>query len=110
MSATSTPSPSSTSTSAVQQQHQEIKPPTISKIQISEADLEKLRKILQSNNIAPYIKIQSERRLTGVCILCGDIPDYIITRYYEGLQKIEKYCAKCLQQEQEKGNIETYQA
>jgi hypothetical protein len=56
--------------------------------------------MLQSDNIAPYIKIQTQRRLTGTCCNCGYIPDFIITRYYEGLQKIERYCAKCIDKEQ----------
>jgi hypothetical protein len=34
--------------------------------------------------------------MVGTCADFGDIPDYIITKYYEGLQKIERYCAKCL--------------
>jgi hypothetical protein len=26
------------------------------------------------------------------------MPEFIVTKYYEGLQKIEKYCHKCLEQ------------
>ena len=39
-----------------------------------------------------------QRKIVGICTGCGEIPDFIITRYYEGLQKIEKYCAKCMEQ------------
>ncbi len=73
----------------------EIKEPTISKIEISQIHLEKLKRILQSDNIAPSIKELRKRRIIDTCTSCGDIPDFIITRYYEGLHKIERYCAKC---------------
>ena len=39
-----------------------------------------------------------QRKIVGICTGCGEIPDFIITRYYEGLQKIEKYCATCMEQ------------
>lgn len=45
--------------------------------------------------------------MVGLCFDCGDIPDYIVTRYYEGATAIERYCAKCLQIEKDKGNIGT---
>lgn len=77
---------------------QEIKEPTISKIEISSEDVEKSKRILQSNRIASFTKVTMQRRFIGICTGCGEIPDFIITRYYEGLQKIEKYCATCMEQ------------
>jgi hypothetical protein len=76
----------------------EIKPPTISKIEISQADLDRLKRILQSNRAASFTKVSMQRKIVGICTGCLEIPDFIITRYYEGLQKIEKYCAKCIDQ------------
>jgi hypothetical protein len=48
------------------------------------------------------MKEQKQRRITGVCSLCGDIPDLIVTRYFEGLQKVERYTSPCLEKEKTK--------
>ena len=85
---------------------QEIKEPTISKIEISPEDLEKLKRLLQSDRACPWTKETKQRHIVGICSDCGDIPDYIITRYYEGIKKIERYCAKCLEQEKTKKHNE----
>ena len=82
----------------------EIKESTISKIELSQSDIDKLKKVLQSPRMGPKAKDVHQRKIVGMCT-CGDIPDFIVTRYYEGMQKIEKYCAKCLQQEEDNGNI-----
>ena len=76
----------------------EIKEPTITKIQISTEDLEKLKRTLQSNRAVSFTKVSMQRKIVDICTGCGEIPDFIITRYYEGLQKIEKYCATCMEQ------------
>ena len=76
----------------------EIKPPTVSKLEVQPEKLQELKRILQSQRIAPYTKIIRQRKILGICTGCGDIPDFIISRYYEGLQKIEKYCATCMEQ------------
>ena len=76
----------------------EVKPPTITKIQISTEDLEKLKRTLQSNRAVSFTKVSMQRKIVDICTGCGEIPDFIITRYYEGLQKIEKYCATCMEQ------------
>jgi hypothetical protein len=74
----------------------EIKEPTISRIEVSTEDLDKLKRFLQSDRACPWTKDTKQRHIVGICSDCGDIPDFIVTRYYEGLQKIEKYCSKCM--------------
>jgi hypothetical protein len=70
----------------------EIKEPTISKIEISIEQLEKLKRFLNSDKMTPMTKEKKQRELTGICFHCGDIPDYIITKHYEGVTLIERYC------------------
>ena len=82
----------------------EIKPPTITKIEISQAVLDILKRTLQSKRIPSLSKEIIQRKIVGICG-CGEIPDYIVTRYYDGVSKIERYCAKCLQQEKNNGII-----
>ena len=86
---------------------EKIKEPKVGKIEISIEDLAELKKIQSSKRYTPSGKDAKQRKMVGLCFDCGDIPDYIVTRYYEGATAIERYCAKCLQQEQDKGNITT---
>jgi len=76
----------------------EIKPSTITKIQVSPEKLEALRRSLESPKMTPFAKEYRQRRVVGTCAGCGGMPESIVTKYYEGLQKIEKYCHKCLEQ------------
>ena len=84
---------------------QEVKPMTISKIELSTKDLDKLQSILNSRKLSPSGRDLNQRKIVGICFDCGGVPDYIITYFYEGLTKIEKYCTKCLEQEQDNGKI-----
>jgi hypothetical protein len=79
----------------------EIKQPTIAKIELSQEDLAELQRVLQSKRIGPSGKEVKQRKIVGMCG-CGQVPDYIMTRYYEGARVIEKYCTKCLEQYQYK--------
>ena len=47
---------------------QEIKPPTISKIEISQADLDKLNRTLQSNKAGSFTKVVMQRKIVGICV------------------------------------------
>jgi hypothetical protein len=86
----------------------EIKPSTITKIQVSPEKLEALRRLLESPKMTPFAKEYRQRRVVGTCAGCGGMPEFIVTKYYEGLQKIEKYCDKCLEQRENRtiGNEE----
>jgi len=76
---------------------QEIREPTMKKIDnVSPADWDKLKKMLESNKFSPFTKVKMQRSIIGVCTICYGIPDYVITRYYEGLRIIEKYYSKCI--------------
>ena len=90
------------SSPSISVQQQEIKPLTITKINLSEADQAELKRVLTSNRIASYSKEMRQRTIVGICADCGSIPDFIVTRYYEGIQKIERYCKECLEKEKEK--------
>ena len=46
----------------------EIKEPTITKIQISTEDLEKLKRTLQSNKAASFTKVVMQRKIVGICV------------------------------------------
>ena len=83
----------------------EIKEPTISKIELSTEDLDKLTRVLQSQKMSPWSKNLKQKKIVGICDDCGQVPDYIITRFYEGLSKILRYCTKCLEQEKSHGKI-----
>ena len=82
----------------------EIKEPTISKIELSQSDLDKLKKVLQSPKMGPMAKDLHQRKIVGICG-CGNIPEFILTRYYDGVKKIERLCTKCIQKEKDSGNI-----
>jgi hypothetical protein len=90
--------------SAANQKQMEIKEPTISKIEIPQADLDKLQRFLNSDKASPMGKEKKQRQITGICFRCGDIPDYILTKYYESVTLIEKYCSKCLDKKKEGNN------
>ena len=68
----------------------EIKESTITKIEPSEANPDKLQKLLQSNRSGPSSKDLHQRQIIGSCIHCGQIPEYILTKYYDGVKLIEK--------------------
>jgi hypothetical protein len=73
----------------------EIKQPTIAKIELSQEDLAELQRVLQSKRMCPWSKDARQRKIVGMCG-CGQVPDYIMTKYYEGAKVIEKYCVKCM--------------
>jgi transcription elongation factor Elf1 len=50
--------------------------------------------------MTPFAKEYRQRRVVGTCAGCGGMPEFIVTKYYEGLQRIEKYCDKCLEQKE----------
>jgi hypothetical protein len=53
----------------------EIKLPSISKIDLSEVNLSELKRVLNSNRIASYSKEIRQRQIIGICSDCGSIPD-----------------------------------
>jgi hypothetical protein len=95
-----TPSPP-TYTNPSQKPLVEIKLPTIAKIELSQEDLAELKRCLESKRMGPFGREVKQRKIIGMCG-CGGVPDYIMTRYYEGAKVIEKYCSKCLEQYQYK--------
>ena len=82
---------------------QQIKEPTISKIELSSKDMDKLQICLQSNKMSPMSKDMRQRKIVGIC-QCGGTPEYIISYHYEGLTKIERYCESCLSKAKENIN------
>jgi hypothetical protein len=76
----------------------ETKPPTITKIQVARDDLERLQRFIESNRTGPEAKYNMERKFVGLCASWGGSPEFILTKYYNGLKLIEKYCDKCLEQ------------
>jgi hypothetical protein len=74
----------------------EIKPATITRIEVSTENLDKLKRMLQSKPFTEFNKVNIQRKIVGDCSICSEIPDYIVTRYYEGVTRIERYCSKCL--------------
>jgi hypothetical protein len=72
----------------------ETKRPTIAKIELSTQDLEKLKRGFESKRMGPWSKETKQRKIVGICS-CGAIPEYIVTRYYQGVKKIEKFCPLC---------------
>ena len=76
----------------------EIKPQTITKLQVAPEKLGELTRLLESPKMAPFTKEHKQRRVIGTCSGCGGMPEFIVTKYYEGLQRIEKYCDTCLGQ------------
>jgi hypothetical protein len=81
---------------AANQKPVEIKPATITKIEVSTENLDKLKRILQSKRVAEFSKVNIQRKIVGDCSICSEIPDYFVTRYYKGVTRIERYCSKCL--------------
>ena len=47
---------------------------------------------------------QTRQRKIAYCG-CGDIPEFILTKYYDGVNKIERLCIKCLDQEKDSGKV-----
>jgi hypothetical protein len=92
------PSPSPYSIHPSQKPLVQLKEPTISKIELSQSDLDKLKKVLRSPKMGPMAKDLHQRKIVGICGR-GDIPEFILTRYYDSVQKIETLCTKCIQKE-----------
>jgi hypothetical protein len=55
----------------------------------------------------PMAKVVRQRKIIGI-YGCGGIPEFIITRHYEGLQTIERLCSKCIQKEKQKDYNKKY--
>ena len=83
-----------------------MKPATITKIELSQSDLDKLKKVLQSQKMGPMAKDLHQRKIVGSCNDCGIIPEYNVIRYYDGATRIERYCESCLSKEKKSGNID----
>lgn len=102
------PSPSPTPYHYIHPAHRpltEIKEPTISKIELSEKDTAKLKHVTESRKMGDWSKEIQIRRLVGLCFTCSSVPEWILTKYYDGVQLNERYCDKCLQSEKDKANI-----
>ena len=76
----------------------ELRTCTIAKIELSTEDLAQLKKVLNSPKMCSWSKEVRQRRLIGSCDCCGIIPEFIVTRYYDGVKRLERYCERCLQQ------------
>ncbi|MGA8843486.1 MAG: hypothetical protein WB511_07855, partial [Nitrososphaeraceae archaeon] len=68
-------------------------------------DLDKLKRFFQSKHASPSGKVTMQRKIIGICDDCGIISDYNVIRYYDGVTRIERYCAKCLEQQKDSGKI-----
>ena len=76
----------------------EIKSSTITKIQVAKDNLERLKRFIESRCTSPEAKYNMQRKIVGLCSSCGGIPEFILTKYYDGLHRTEKYCNTCLEQ------------
>ena len=52
----------------------ELKPATISKIELSESDTIKLKRVLNSKQMADWSKAVNRRKIIGICDCCGQVP------------------------------------
>ena len=77
-------------------------PARIERINPPADQLEKLKKELASNKLSPSAKLNKINRLTGFCSVCRDIPTYFMIYDCGNVQKIERYCSSCLEQEKTK--------
>ena len=80
----------------------QIKEPTISKIELTEKELAKLTHILQSDKMSDYRKELRSRTDYRNVREVFRYPEFIITKYYDTVKLLERYCEKCLEQEKER--------
>jgi hypothetical protein len=70
--------------------------PKLVTINIPKDTLQKLQDFLPSNNAEIY-KQEMLQRVSGSCLVCRSIPDYMVIYDYDGASKVERYCTSCLE-------------
>ena len=73
--------------------------PRIERINTPPEQLEKLNKDLAGSRLSPSAKQNMIRRITGFCSNCGGLPEFFMIYDCSGVQKLERYCQKCLDNE-----------
>jgi len=73
--------------------------PRIVPIIIPEEKLKKQR--LFSLKQRGYFQTERLHRISGACLVCRSIPDYMVIYDYDVASKIERYCSACLDKEKE---------
>ncbi|MFI5423353.1 MAG: hypothetical protein ACHQXG_01025 [Nitrososphaerales archaeon] len=52
--------------------------------------------VLNSNRYTPYHKEAIQRKITGFCCICREVPSMQVSYSLEGATRIERYCNKCI--------------
>jgi hypothetical protein len=73
-----------------------IRDGTVRPITVPQDQLEHLKEVLNSNKFTPSRKETVQKRITGCCCVCGDIPTMQVSYDADGATRIEKYCDKCI--------------
>lgn len=68
-------------------------------IDIPEDKLQLLKQVLNSSRVAPMTKETIQKKITGMCSLCGGIAQHIASYDYNGATKIERYCSVCVEKQ-----------
>jgi hypothetical protein len=63
---------------------------------IPEEKLQELKAVLADPKLADVRKSFVMRRISGTCLVCGQMPSYLATYKMLGITRIEKYCDECL--------------
>ena len=61
---------------------------------IPEDTLQKLNKFL--GNMSDMFKRDMMHKISGECMICHSIPDYMVIYDLDGASKVERYCDSCI--------------
>lgn len=78
----------------------EVRPTTIQRIDITDHQLEILKKALNSSKLSPAAKETLQKQSGfGMCCVCGGIATQRASYDCQGATRIEKYCLPCVEKQ-----------
>jgi hypothetical protein len=75
----------------------DLKRAKIEPLIIPKEKLEELKEVLANPKLADIRKSFVMRRISGTCLVCGQMPSYLASYKMLGITRIEKYCNRCLE-------------
>jgi hypothetical protein len=81
-------------------QSNNLKHATIEPLIIPQEKLDELKTVLANPKLADVRKSFMMSRISGHCLVCGNLPSHIAKYRMNGITKIEKYCNECLERMQ----------
>jgi hypothetical protein len=73
--------------------------PTIKPMNIPADQLELLNHVMTSKRYSDISREALQKKITGKCCVCGDIPTRIASYDCSGATRIERYCDSCVEKQ-----------